>query len=157
LVTGSIAAVIPVPHVSIVTAPLFYKGERVITLAADNALHGRSAEATRVLFAEHKDQAPVAGRHYFEVPYVVWSQWVNETRSDRVSFLPDISGRGGRRGPLTVLNERGYLRLVMYFEDELAKDVCDTWSDAVCGSPHASQTNSASRIGRRRTSGRSVR
>jgi hypothetical protein len=42
------------------------------------------------------------------------------------SFLPPVpEGRGGYRGPLIVLTERGYLRLVAHFKDPLSDAICE--------------------------------
>src|SRR4051794_10366822 len=98
-------------------SPLVYNGVPVITLAAVDAIHEREPGSTSQNFARYKDVELLPGKHYFEALYPVWSQWVNDTLSERVSFLPDISGRGGRRGDLILLTERGYLRLIMHFED----------------------------------------
>jgi hypothetical protein len=76
-------------------------------------------------FDRYKDKLLQRVRHYHEVPYVEWFQWVNDPLHYRGSFLPPIAeGPGGRRGTLIVLIERGYLRLAMYFEDERSKNIC---------------------------------
>jgi hypothetical protein len=73
-------------------------------------------------FGRFKDNVFQLGRHYYEVPYDEWSQWVNVTSKMAVTFLPELSeGPGGYRRSLIVLTERGYLRQAMCFTDELSR------------------------------------
>jgi hypothetical protein len=50
----------------------------------------------------------------FRVPYPVWSQWDNGTDA------PSAPNRGGHRGDLIALTERGYLLVVKPMRDPLA-------------------------------------
>lgn len=103
--------------------PLTYNGDRVLTLAAVDRVPGRAEKST----INHWEQYRLGeGKHYHEVPYPVWSQWVTEATNSVASYLPAVpSGGGGFRGNLKVVTMRGYLRLVMKFEDALADDICE--------------------------------
>lgn len=111
---------------TLVKRPLVYENEPVVTLLAVDGLHAREPGSTIKHFERYRDGALKKGIHYLEAPYVVWSQWVTETPSEGSSGLPTLAKSGGGfKGPLTLLTERGYLRLIMYFEDELSKNICE--------------------------------
>jgi hypothetical protein len=100
--------------------------KQVVTLAAVDAIHGREQGSTTLHFNRYRDTVFKPGSHYLEVPYVQWSQWVNGTSKKEAPFLPPVpEGPGGHRGPLVMLTERGYLRFIMHFEDELFREICE--------------------------------
>jgi hypothetical protein len=105
--------------------------ERVTFLPANESLSERdsflpandSVSETESFIPDNgilSERVPFNGHLSERVPFSP----ANDTLSERISFLPPASeGRGGYRGPLIVLTERGYLRLIMYFEDELSKTI----------------------------------
>jgi hypothetical protein len=62
-------------------------------------VHGRTDVASRVF--DRTIEQFQEGIDYFRVPYLVWSQWDNETVSKTVS------NRGGDRGERIALTESG--------------------------------------------------
>lgn len=83
-------------------SPLEHCGQRVITLAQMDAVHGRPDGTARRNFNQHKDKLR-EGRDFFDV-----TEGLNEFRT----------GPGG--GSVTLLTESGYLTLVKAFRDSLA-------------------------------------
>jgi hypothetical protein len=95
-----------------------YQGSRVITLAMMDRLHGRPHKTAGHNFHKNKDRL-VQGTDYYEVPYVVWSQWDNGS----TNFV-EPSGNGGRhKGDLVLLIESGYRLVIKSFRDDLAWQV----------------------------------
>ena len=102
--------------------PTEFGGVRVITASQVDDIHGRdrgqAAHAVRRLrrrrYRDTGEPLLTEGRHFFSVPYRAWSQWDNEAVSDTAS------GRGGRKGPLVVLTERGYAAVAKTFDDDAA-------------------------------------
>lgn len=96
-------------------SPIIYQQERCITLALMDQIHERANGTAKRTFHRHRDKL-AEGKHYFVVPYDVWSQWDNE----RTKFVLSFDGAGGYRGEIILLVERGYLVLVKSFQDPLA-------------------------------------
>ncbi len=105
------------------SSPLIFNGERVISFGQMDAVHGRPEGTAGRNFREHQNRM-AEGRHFHSVPYEVWSQ---------PSFGPTKfvgpSGRGGHRGNIILLTERGYLLLVKSFTDDLAWQVQEALVD----------------------------
>jgi hypothetical protein len=91
----------------LVAAPKAHRGERVVTLAEVDDVHGRPRGTAGRNFRQHRARF-IEGRHYFEV------------RGD------EIRRAGGRlhgSEASVYLTERGYLMLVKAFHDDLAWQV----------------------------------
>lgn len=88
--------------------PIEYKGERVITLSMMDDLHKRPPGTAGRNFRKHRGKF-LEGRHFFEVPI------------DEFRRLLQSDQAGGKDAIL--LTERGYLKLVKAFRDDLSWDV----------------------------------
>ncbi|WP_277964616.1 ORF6N domain-containing protein [Pseudomonas sp. RIT-To-2] len=87
-----------------------YRGQRVVTLAMIDQVHGRPEGTAKRNFGEHRDRF-IEGRHCFEV-----------SRDEIRTELPvDVFSSRAPRGVL--VTERGYLLLVKSLNDDLAWDV----------------------------------
>src|SRR5579884_1835012 len=84
--------------------PLLYQDQRCITLPMVDLLHERPEDTAGRNFRSHAERFQ-EGKHFFRVPYVVWSQWDNGPTQ---YVGPKTEGRGGHRGPMILLTERGY-------------------------------------------------
>jgi hypothetical protein len=93
-------------------APIIYRGARVLTFDQIDRIHG-AKDAAKQIFNNHEEQF-IEDEDYFRVPYVEWSQEVN----DGVSETP--SKRGGYRGERIYLTKRGYMMIVKALTDPLA-------------------------------------
>ena len=87
-----------------------HQGQRVVTLAMMDQVHGRPEGTARRTFNANKERL-VEGRHYFKV-------CADEIRTHKIL---DISPKSHE--DVTLLTERGYLVLVKSFTDDLAWQV----------------------------------
>jgi len=87
-----------------------HQGQRVVTLAMMDQVHGRPEGTARRTFNANKERL-VEGRHYFKV-------CADEIRTHKIV---DISSKAHE--DVTLLTERGYLVLVKSFTDDLAWQV----------------------------------
>lgn len=101
--------------------PLVYQEQRCITLSLMDEAHERPAGTARRAFRQHRDKL-VLGRHFFDVPYVQWSQLVVQMDEFRPS-------ENKNHNNLILLTERGYLLVVKSFQDDLAWKVQEALVD----------------------------
>jgi hypothetical protein len=102
-----------------------WKGQRVITFAMMDVLHGKAKGATARNFQRHHHQM-CEGRDYFSVPQseVPPALVCGDNKSPQKT-----DGRGGTRYPVILLTERGYVTLATCFHDPLAWRIRDRLVD----------------------------
>lgn len=103
------ADIVHIPVASL--APIEYQGQRVITLSMMDRVHGRPDGTARRNFNTNREKM-VSGRHYFTID-----------QPDEIRSLGLARKDGSTQANITMLTERGYLKLVKSFTDELAWDV----------------------------------
>src|SRR5689334_17364719 len=96
----------------VTSTPHFYNGQRVLMLDTVDRIHG-TKDAAWNAFKGHREQFK-EGIDYARVPYVVWSQWVND------SVQETESKTGGYRGEKIAVTRTGYMLLVKPMRDPLA-------------------------------------
>lgn len=87
-----------------------YRGQRVVTLAEVDGVHGRTKGTAGRNFREHRDRFQ-EGKHYFLVGW-------DEIRRSGLSGVSDAN-----RSDVVYLTEKGYTKLIKSFNDDLAWDV----------------------------------
>lgn len=93
-----------------------YKGQRVVTFKDIDAVHGRPEGTARKRFADNKERF-IEGEHYFRVS-------PSEIRTSNLFDIPDKA-----TSDIALITEKGYLKLVKSFTDDLAWDVQDRLID----------------------------
>lgn len=126
---------------------LLYREQPVITLPMIDELHERPAGTAGRNFRENRDRL-IRDEDYFDVSYEEWVEILNGRNSSFQTLDDDLvrrnsshqtdgsealvvcltydqksNGKGGRRGKMIFLTERGYLLLVKPFDDELSWQV----------------------------------
>ncbi len=89
-----------------------YQGQRVVTFAMIDKVHQRPEGTARKRFADNRERF-IEGKHF----YLLDSKGMSVFRTD----VPGIFGDGAQTGAL--ITERGYMKLVKAFTDDLAWDV----------------------------------
>lgn len=107
----------PVVINNVALRPIELNGERVVTLAMIDKVHGRPDGTARRNFNANKERL-VLDKHYARMS-------ADEFRS---RFPGQVSGRATE--DVTLMTERGYLKLVKSFNDDLAWDVQDMLVDS---------------------------
>jgi ORF6N domain len=91
--------------------PLVYRGQRVVTLAMIDELHGRTSGTARRNYDQHHHRM-TEGKHFFEL-----------NQAHEIRALVGNRPQGGVAAKLILLTERGYLMLVKSLNDDTAWDV----------------------------------
>ena len=92
-----------------------YRDQPVVTFAMIDQVHGKAEGQARVNFSKNRERFS-EGKHFYIVDYS--QKYLLDT------FGIDVPPRG-----LTLITERGYLKLVKTFSDDLAWDVQDQLID----------------------------
>lgn len=103
--------------------PIEVNGERVVTLAMIDKVHGRPDGTARRNFNVNKDRL-VEGKHYHV-----------KSQADEIRSLGLQRPQGGVPSAVTLMTERGYLMLVKSFTDELAWQVQDMLVESYFSKP----------------------
>lgn len=92
-----------------------YQNQPVVTFAMIDKVHGKSEGQSRANFSKNRERF-TEGQHYYLVDY--------SKKNLLDTFGIEVPPRG-----LTLITERGYLKLVKTFSDDLAWDVQDQLID----------------------------
>lgn len=117
---------------------IWYRDEPVITLPMIDQLHQRPEGTAKRNFWENRERFQ-EGRHYSSVPYEEWKEILSdseegfergnsyaqtsEENQEVGESLENGSKRGGYRGSMYFLTERGYLLIVKSLQDDLAWEI----------------------------------
>lgn len=86
-----------------------YQGQRVVTMRQIDELHERSNGTAKRQMADHRNRYE-EGRDFFAVSNDVWQYEIRTAKTD--------SGRGGHRGDIILITERGYGKIVKGWNDD---------------------------------------
>lgn len=118
------ARILPPVVINDISLPIIeVNGERVVTLAMIDRVHGRPDGTASRNFRENAGRL-IEGKHY------------HTASSDEIRRnYPDALPAAFRRHEITVITERGYFKLVKSFTDDLAWEVQDMLVDSYFARP----------------------
>lgn len=115
-----------------------YHGKAIISCSMVDKIHEKTQKTAYQAFIHHKHRF-VEGKHYFDLPYEVWSGFavfdVLDHQTTENGFgggatpPPNTKTRGGHTRNMIFLTEIGYAKLIKSFDDDLAWEIYDLMVD----------------------------
>lgn len=115
-------------------ARIMYKNKPIVSCTMIDELHEKEPKTAYKALVRHKTKF-TEGKHYFDLPYEVWSGFAGFSIMDHqkpetgfggvLITPPNAKKRGGHTGNMIFMTEIGYAKLIKSFEDDLAWDVYD--------------------------------